>query len=184
MCLIGCKPEGRHIEQHDIFFGIAGTAAELVGQMEAFWPDGGRLHLDAWRKVSCVNGIRVEVRERSGSMPGGRRPPGYQLYFINLGGYQARTFEELHYKLITVQPDKAGAIQAAKASGFYQKANGSHVDDQYGVDIDDLYNVEDILPVALKNKYALWFSELPQSGEREDDWRIGYTKMEHLERAF
>lgn len=184
MCLIGCTPEGRHIEQHDIFFGIASSAVELIRQMEQFWPDGGRLHLDAWRPVCFVDGMRVEVREKSAASaePSREAETGNQLYFINLGGYQPDTFEEFHHKMITVQPNKAGAVQAAKNSHFYREAEGSHVDDQYGVDIDDLYNVEEILPPDLKAKYYLQFTATAEG--QKDAWEIGYTKLGKLEKMF
>jgi len=182
MCLIGCKPEGRHIEQHDIFFGIASSADELIRQMEDFWPDGGRLHLDAWRKVTKVEGMKVEVMERESADSPSADSSAHHLYFINLGGYQPATFEEFHHKMITVQPDKTGAIRAAKASDFYMEANGSHIDDQYGVDIDDLYDVEDILPAGLKEKYYLRF--VPSPGGEEDSSVIGYTKLAQLPKMF
>lgn len=193
MCLIGCKPAGRHIEQHDIFFGIAATATELIRQMEAFWPDGGRLHLDAWRRVSCVGGVEVQVRQKSAEglnaqkWKASSKESDRKLYFINLGGYQEGKFEEYHHKLITVQPGKAAAIKAAKQEGFFIQAAGSHVDDQYGVDIDDLYNVEDILPEALKAEYCLIFKDIPEQealNNQEDTWQIGYTKLSQLEKMF
>lgn len=177
MCLIGCTPPGRHIEQHDIFFGIASTAKELIEQMAAFWPDGGRLHLDSWRKVTYVDHMKVEVVEKTEAADSNVDTLQNNLYFINLGGYQPATFDELHHKLITIQPDKAGAIQCAKSTSFYQQAQGTHVDDQYGVDIDDLYNVEDILPAAVKEKYSLRLTKNSDLAEI-DRWHIGYTKLE------
>ena len=39
MVLIGCKPNGRHTEQHDIFFGIANELRELIPQFNSFWPE-------------------------------------------------------------------------------------------------------------------------------------------------
>ena len=193
MCLIGCKPSGRHIEQHDIFFGIATSPGELVGQMEAFWPDGGKLHLDAWRKVTRVGDVLIEVKERpviasaatvAGSdlepVPG---PGSRYLYFINMGGYEPGVFEEYHAKLLCVQPDKGGAIKAAKESPFYKQSAQSHIDDQYGVDIDDLYNVEDILASDLKDRYLLDFEDIGPDQLQvypEDTWVIGYTKLSQL----
>jgi len=202
MCLIGCKPRGRHIEQHDIFFGIAAGAQELIRQINDFWPDGGRLHLDAWRRVNLVGGVEVQVLHKDVQEIGNGKGiekeneqltqhasgvPGRHLYFINLGGYQPGRFEEYHHKLITVQADKASAIKAAKQDEFFREAAGSHVDDQYGVDIDDLYNVEDILPAAVKDKYALVFKDTEKSDALErqpDTLHIGYTKLEQLQKMF
>ena len=38
MLLLGCKPPGRHTEQHDIFFGIAAELRDLVPEIQQFWP--------------------------------------------------------------------------------------------------------------------------------------------------
>ena len=190
MCLIGCKPDGRHIEQHDIFFGIAADPAALISQMETFWPDGGKLHLDAWRKVTRVGTVAVTVLPRSAGNGATGQPPeqsaissARHLFFINMGGYQPEVFEEYHHKLLSVQADRSGAITAAKQSDFYKQATQSHIDDQYGVDIDDLYNVEDILPEALKQHYYLGFTDIRTDqldSYPEDKWIIGYTKLSQL----
>lgn len=36
MLLLGCKPKGRHTEQHDIFIGIADDLASLVPDILQF----------------------------------------------------------------------------------------------------------------------------------------------------
>ena len=61
MVLIGCKPEGRHTEQHDIFFGIAQTLADLVPQLKSFWPGKHKLHIDAWREVTTVGQFNIRI---------------------------------------------------------------------------------------------------------------------------
>ncbi|MEY4627966.1 MAG: hypothetical protein RLZZ595_292, partial [Bacteroidota bacterium] len=72
MVLIGCKPKGRHTEQHDVFFGIASSMKELLPQIIAFWPEAeGDLHIDAWREVTHVGGQQVQVMEKS-SKPAGQ----------------------------------------------------------------------------------------------------------------
>ncbi len=86
MVLIGCKPKGRHTEQHDIFFGIAPSMKELLPQIIAFWPEAeGDLHIDAWREVNQVDGFSVKVVERNQSHLQSSSPSP-QLFFINLGG--------------------------------------------------------------------------------------------------
>lgn len=185
MCLVGCKPMGRHIEQHDIFFTIASERHELEKQLCAFWPDGGRLHLDGWRKVSRVGTVAVKAVKRVGDVT--FTTTAQALFFINLGGYQPGQFEELHHKLLTVQSSKAAATSAAKQSAFYRSSKGSHIDDQYGVDIDDIYNVEDILPFEVRRSYRLVFERLEDDHAGllpEDPLHIGYTKFSQLGRLF
>ena len=88
MFLIGCTPPGRHIEQHDIYFGIADGIVELIPDMIAFWPEAkGDIHIDAWREVRFVNGFEVTV------LDGEPVENTHQLFFINLGGYKQKEFD-------------------------------------------------------------------------------------------
>ena len=69
-----------------------------------------------------------------------------RLFFINLGGYKENEFEEYHYKMLTACEDKSVAIQAAKQTAFYKhtgfKGATSHIDDKYGVDVDDILRLK------------------------------------------
>jgi len=61
MLLLGCKPPGRHTEQHDVFFGIAANLRDLVPEIQAFWPEPHNIHIDAWREVNNVDGYDVKI---------------------------------------------------------------------------------------------------------------------------
>jgi hypothetical protein len=179
MVLIGCKPEGRHTEQHDLFFGIAPSLAALVPQLNVFWPGKHRLHIDAWREVTAVTGYSVSVKPASEKK---HSNTSTRLFFINLGGYKPGEFEEYHYKIIVAAPNKTAAIRAAKATSFFKHTGfsgaTSHIDDQYGVDVDDSYQIEELLSENLLQQYSIELS--PLSTEREDEWHIGYTKLSSL----
>ena len=157
MILLGCKPKGRHTEQHDIFFGIATSLKELIPDMEAFWPGSGKLHIDAWREVTRVENYSVNIIEKNPTTYSGKSQPDKQLFFINLGGYKKQEFEEYHYKMLTIGTEKSEAIQQAKQTAFYKHTGfqgaDSHIDDKYGIDVDDIYQVEDILSKQLKNLF-------------------------------
>jgi hypothetical protein len=175
MVLLGCKPPGRHIEQHDVFFGIAATIEELIPEMKLFWPDG-IIHIDAWREVNVVDGCRLNIIPKGqGAQPVKRE----RLFFINLGGYQENKFEEQHYIMLTVKQSKGDAFRKAKDTLFYRHNQFdkavSHIDDKYGVDVDDLYDVEEMLSPALKEKYQV---DLIPTVDREDDlMHLGYIKI-------
>ncbi|HEX6168445.1 MAG TPA: DUF1543 domain-containing protein, partial [Chitinophagaceae bacterium] len=61
MLLIGATPPERNIEQHDVFFDIGETIRDLIPNVLAFWPGNNKIHFDAWREVTSVNGYKVEV---------------------------------------------------------------------------------------------------------------------------
>lgn len=177
MILLGCKPKGRFTEQHDIFFGIAENMAALKPAMKEFWKDAGVLHIDAWREVNFVDGYRVDVREKKNDVV---KP--LQLFFINLGGYKINEFEEFHYKMVTVAEDSGAAVRSSKETAFYKhtgfKGAGSHVDDKYGIDVDDIVNIGEILSSHYTDKYHL---EITPSGiDEQDTINLGYIKWEKI----
>lgn len=180
MLLIGCSPAGRHTEQHDVFFGIGNSIKDLLPDVIAFWPEAkGKLHLDAWRKVTVVNGCRIAVTDD----PDHRSET--QLFFINLGGYKRGEFEEFHYKMIVAAADKGEAVKMAKQTAFFRhtgfKGANSHIDDKYGVDVDDIYAIRDILPAAVKGKYSLDI-RLAEPEAPEDEIHLGYFRLETVEK--
>ena len=180
LLILGCRPKGRNTEQHDTFFGIGNSLSDLLPQIENFWPDGGKIHIDSWREITAVNGYSVKVIPRREL----EEPIENKLFFLNLGGYKPQDLEEYHYKLLAVANTKTAAIQAAKKTAFYLhtgfKGATSHIDDKYGVDVDDVYEIADVLAPALKSKYTL---VIEKDADRlpEDEFHIGYVTLRSLE---
>ncbi|WP_072358106.1 DUF1543 domain-containing protein [Chitinophaga sancti] len=179
MILAGCKPAGRHTEQHDVFFGIASSLQEVIPALEAFWPEAkGNLHLDAFREVTLVDEMQVKVIPRAEKIAGGT-----QLYFINLGGYKENEMEEFHYKLLSTGKEKNEALKKAKATAFFKHTSfpgaTSHIDDKYGVDIDDFALIEDILPENIRAQYALQISSAAPNA-KPDQLHLGYFRLDRI----
>lgn len=174
MLLIGCSLKNRHVEQHDVFFGIGDHIKDILPQAIASWPEAGAsFHLDAWREVTIVDGKEIEVHE------GEAVKDTFQLFFINLGGYKKGEFEEFHYKMLVTAKDKNEAMRASKQTAFFRhtgfKGATAHIDDKYGVDVDNIYSIRDILPAGLKEKFTIRFKE-KSSSAREDTIHLGYFR--------
>ena len=153
MVQIGGRPKGRLIEQHDIFFGVANQVSELVDDINHHWPEvKNKWHIDSYRAISKVDNYAIKLVESSSQTESAN---DLKLFFINLGGYQRGSFEEFHYKLLIVAATQADAIKQAKQSEFYKAFTykdkdspfnaASHIDDKFEVDIDDIYNVNDLI---------------------------------------
>ena len=182
MTLIGCDAPGRNIEQHDIFFGIGYELKDLAPQIKSFWPEAPKMHLDAWREVTLVNGYAIRVVKRAAGLPR-EASAKIGLFFLNLGGYKKDEFEEFHYRMVVVAKDKGEAIQQAKQTAFFKhigvKGATSHIDDKYGVDVDDIMEIKDILPKDLRDSYSI----LIQPGAKdqpEDQVNLGYFLLDKL----
>ena len=180
MLLVGCKPTGRNTEQHDVFFGIADSLKELVPAINKFWPAvSNRFHLDGWREVNYVDGYKVTV------LPKADAPQSEaKLFFLNLGGYKPGEFEEFHYKMIVAAADKAGAIKASKQTAFYKhtgyKTAPSHIDDKYGIDVDDSYEIKDVLNNNFNDQYSIHL-EKATGDIKEDSIELGYFTINSLQ---
>ena len=181
MVLLGCTPAGRNTEQHDIFFGIANSLKQLIPQMKKFWPEAkGRIHIDAWREVSLVDNFSIEIITKTEEE---EVATADKLFFINLGGYKENEFEEYHYKTLAVAKKMSLASKKSKASTFYKhcgfKGAESHIDDKYGIDVDDIYKVEDLLSDDFKKQYSLKITKT-ETVSNEDILHIGYLKLSKI----
>ena len=179
MIMLGCRPKGRCTEQHDIFFGIGSSLKELIPSMNAFWPEAkGQIHIDAWREVTSVDDFQITVLPK-----GTITASASQLFFINLGGYKENEFEEYHYKMLTVAESMGIASKNARATTFYKhcgfKGATSHIDDKYGIDVDDIHNVTDILNKNYKEHYSLNITKTETFFEA-DPLHIGYLKLDKI----
>jgi hypothetical protein len=185
MLLLGSRPSGRHVEQHDFFFGIAHRLKELIPAIKAFWPEAkDKIHIDGWREVTNIDGYQVKIIGREESLISASSK---KLFFINLGGYQENKFEEQHYTILTVKDNRAQAFDEAKSTLFFKhnhfknahsKEANSHIDDKYGIDVDDLYQIEEILSPEQKKLYQIEL--IPGSNLPEDQLHLGYFKLNSL----
>ncbi len=156
---------------------------ELVPQMNAFWKEAdGDIHIDAWREIKYVDDHIVQVTEKKDAASDEEKT---KLFFINLGGYKENEFEEYHYKIVTAAKDKGEAIRKSKQTAFYKhcgfKGAESHIDDKYGIDVDDLYEIEDILPGEVKEKYSINLTA--SNNNTLDELHIGYLMISKLENS-
>ena len=178
MIMLGCTPKGRLTEQHDMFFGIGNSLYDLKQDMLDFWPEAkGKIHLDAWQKVTQIDGYTIEIVSKNELLE-----QEETLFFINLGGYKENEFEEYHYKVLAVAKNKAEAIKKSKETTFYKhfgfKGATSHIDDKYGIDVDDIHQIQDILHPKFKAKYQLKITK--SSSLIEDEKHIGYLKFDKI----
>jgi sulfite reductase alpha subunit-like flavoprotein len=178
MIMLGCRPKGRYTEQHDIFFGIAKSLKDLIPEMKAFWPEAkGQIHIDAWREVTSVENFTIAITKKGSAIKSHS-----QLFFINLGGYKENEFEEYHYKVLAVGDSLSEATKKSKSTAFYKhfgfKGATSHVDDKFGIDVDDVFNVKEILAPVFTSQFEIQIT--PSENRTEDQLHIGYLKIDKI----
>lgn len=171
--ILGATTTGRNIEQHDVFFGIAERVEDLHSEIKNFWKFT-KLHIDCYQEVKFADGYELKIVEKTSEISDN------QLFFVNLGGYKSGHFEEFHEQHLMVGKSLAEVIKKVKKTRFYKtmgfKNAPSHVDDQHGVDIDDIYNVNDLLSKETKEKYSI-ILEKSEIENQENVMKIGYFKI-------
>lgn len=173
--ILGATPKGRNIEQHDVFFGIAETLHDLVPDMKDFWKEAkGKIHLDAYQEVKFIDGYEVKIVEKTDEIQEN------QLFFINLGGYKRGFFAEFHEQHLMVGTSMAEVIKRVKKTEFYKTMGFdkavSHIDDKHGVDIDDIFTVNDILPKKMREKYSIILQKSDEPNQ-ENILEVGILKL-------
>ena len=191
MVQLGGRPKGRLIEQHDMFFGVADELIELIPAINEHWPEvKNKWHVDSYRAVTRVGGYRIDWVSQDESDSANENQAddatNLKLFFINLGGYLPDDFEEYHHKLLIVAPSQAEAIKRAKQSDFYKKYSfkdkdtpfnaASHIDDKHQVDIDEIYDVNELLPAG-SLQITADTTDVPPI---EDKSYIGYLSIKNL----
>lgn len=187
MVQLGGRPKGRLIEQHDMFFGVANQVSELIDDINQHWPEvKNKWHIDSYRAISKVDNYAIKLVESSDQA---ESTNGLKLFFINLGGYQRGSFEEFHYKLLIVAATQTDAIKQAKQSEFYKAFTykdkespfnaASHIDDKFEVDIDDIYNVNDLIS-NVRLLIEPISNESHELAHADDKEYVGYLSIKNL----
>ena len=187
MVQLGGRPKGRLIEQHDIFFGAASQVSDLIADINEHWPEvKNKWHIDSYRAITKVGSYAIKLIEPSQQL----KAADLKLFFINLGGYQQGSFEEFHYKLLIVAPNQADAIKQAKKSDFYKQFTlkdetspfnaASHIDDKFAVDIDDIYNVNDLISNVQLSIEPI--SDTDELNAKADKEYVGYLSIKNLKK--
>ena len=119
MVLLGCRPPGRFTEQHDIFFGIGTSLKNIIPDIIKSWPEAkGKIHLDAFREVTCVDGYRIEVIEKILPVINQEEE---KLFFINLAVIKKMSLKNF---IIKCWPSQKARV---KQSGLQSKQHFSNI---------------------------------------------------------
>ena len=173
---MGATVPGRLIEQHDVMFAAAADISDLILSLQAAWPEGASVHVDAYREVTVVGSHHISLTQD----PVSADTSGLKLFFFNLGGYVEGDMEEYHHKALVVAATQKEAITSIKQSEFYQNRGyagaESHIDDKMSVDIDDVHIVDALLAGSG------WHLHITPSAEStaEDVWQVGYLSLSKL----
>ncbi|MDE1901177.1 MAG: DUF1543 domain-containing protein [Alphaproteobacteria bacterium] len=106
---LGGKTATSLIEVHDVRFAV-GESVEACHDFlrTQWWGEAKGLHIDCYGVLDYADGYDVALSRDPASGDA-------KLYFVNLGGYDAAQFTELHRNVFVVAAGEAAAKAKAKA---------------------------------------------------------------------
>lgn len=138
--MLGGRHARANTEVHDVVLAVGDSLEAVYPQLKNAWfGEQKGLHIDAWMKVS---GLEFENKKYqiqwSNTQPNASEQ---KLWLINLGGYDAREFGELHRYVLVVAQDSATAKEKGKAyfASHWQKQHTDRV-----LDIDDCIAIDHV----------------------------------------
>lgn len=120
---IGGEHPGANIEVHDMRFVVAASIGDTYDELlRQWWGKPRTLHVDCWAELTQVDGYDITLRTEP--FAGAER-----LYYVNVGGYDASAFLEVHYNSFVVAETVAQAkYRALKTVKHWREP---HRDDLY-----------------------------------------------------
>lgn len=168
--LLGCKPKGRNVEQHDVLFGVARKLDDLSDTIKEFWYrtilseltaavkkvspdiDTTALQSDLMATLSRRDKVHIDawtqVRYVDGYRVTIRRGPApesedsLKLFFVNLGGYRENEFEEYHKKLFMVATKVSDVFERIMTLDFMKEYSPEALGIAGGAHLDDQYRID------------------------------------------
>ena len=181
LVVLGGRIAGSHIELHDVRWVVGTCIEDTIPSLRQQWFGlTSGLHIDSYKAIRHVDGHAVEliadrseVVEQRADLNGTGEE---KLWFVNLGGYDSDSLQELHQFGLVVAPSKHAAKARARQR-WLKDALKVHKDDLHS--INNLGTVDDCLPLF---KIDDWHVHLCPQSEHPDsdlkpDW-FGYWRID------
>ena len=181
LVVLGGRTAKSHIELHDVRWVVGERIEDTIPALRKQWFGLlSGLHIDSYKAIRHVDGYAIELikgqSESTRSQQRNLTEKTDQLWFVNLGGYDRESLQELHQFGLVVAPSK----QAAKARArrrWLNRAVQVHKDDLHN--IDNLNTVDDCLPLFDVEGWQIRL-RVEQGGSDSDlkpDW-FGYWRID------
>lgn len=138
--MLGGRHARANTEVHDVVLAIGDSLEDVYPQLKNAWfGEQKGLHIDAWAQIYGVafEGKNYQIQFTDAAP----NQADQKLYLLNLGGYDAREFGELHRYVLVVAQNAMVAKQRGKAY-FAQHWQKQHTDRV--LDVDDCIAIDQV----------------------------------------
>ena len=138
--MLGGRHARANTEVHDVVLAVGNSLEEVYPQLKNAWfGEQKGLHIDAWAQIYGVafEGKNYQIQFTDAAP----NQADQKLYLLNLGGYDAGEFGELHRYVLVVAQNAMVAKQRGKAH-FAQHWQKQHTDRV--LDVDDCIAIDQV----------------------------------------
>ena len=138
--MLGGRHARANTEVHDVVLAVGDSLEEVYPQLKNAWfGEQKGLHIDAWAQIYGVafEGKNYQIQFTDAAP----NQTDQKLYLLNLGGYDASEFGELHRYVLVVAQNAMVAKQRGKAH-FAQHWQKQHTDRV--LDVDDCIAIDQV----------------------------------------
>ena len=138
--MLGGRHARANTEVHDVVLAVGGSLEEVYLQLKNAWfGEQKGLHIDAWAQIYGVafEGKNYQIQFTDAAP----NQADQKLYLLNLGGYDAGEFGELHRYVLVLAQNAMVAKQRGKAH-FAQHWQKQHTDRV--LDVDDCIAIDQV----------------------------------------
>ena len=131
LVVVGGRIAKANIEVHDVRWVIGSKIEDTFDDLRKGWfgsIDG--LHIDSYKKIFSVDGHKIKIKKsqknKSKNNIFNKKKDKKKLWFINLGGYNPKSMQEIHEFGLVVASTASNAKKLAKSkwlNGFLKKHN-------------------------------------------------------------
>ena len=162
--MLGGRHARANTEVHDVILAVGDSLQEIYPQLKNAWfGEQKGLHIDAWAQINGVefegNSYQVQLTDAQPNQADER------LWLINLGGYDASEFGELHSYVLVVAQNHIVAKEKGK------KHFAAHWQEQH---TDRVLDVDDCIAVDLVHGRYI---QLVEGGFVENQWENTYLTI-------
>ena len=184
LVVLGGRAKKANIELHDVRWVIGSRIEDTFDVLRRDWfgtIDG--LHIDSYKKINYVDGYKINLKKiendkLKNSKLFKENIPQYNLWFVNIGGYDPTSMQEKHEFGLVAASSSIEAKNKAK-SKWLNGCKKKHKDDI--TRLNDLWTYDDC---EIISKIDNWEIELKQENNFfEDtynpDW-YGYKRIDKV----
>ena len=181
LVVVGGRIPKANIEVHDVRWVIGSKIEDTFHDLRKGWfgtIDG--LHIDSYKKIYSVDGYKIKLKKspnKNSKSNFYEIKDNKKLWFINLGGYNPKSMQEIHEFGLVVASTASDAKKIAKSkwlNGFKKKHNDDINCLQSFSDVDDCKLIKNI-----KNwEIELIIEDINSEQTNYPDW-FGYLRIDN-----